>query len=268
MGSDGRALLAGTLAGGCEALATMPFEVTKNRIQMGHGPSGILANMVDTVRRVGPTGLYYGVQAQLLQTAVKGAIRFSAFERLKRILPPGSSFTAGLLAGVLEAVVWVAPTERLKILRQAEISHRATFGGGSSVIQATLGLVSKHGLSSLWVGSGTTMVRQGMANGMRFLMFDQFRATMPSWLPAPAAVSGVLTGVTSVWLTNPVDVLKTRVQACTGEGSQRLMSIALELLRKEGPSAFARGIGARSLKIGIGQGIIFGVYDELRKLMQ
>ena len=117
-----KTLLAGAFAGCCEAYITMPFEVTKNRIQLGHGPNSIAGNMADTVRRAGPRGLYYGIQAQVLQVSAKGAIRFTAVDRFKAVLPPGSSFTAGLLAGLTEALVWVAPTERLKVLRQAEVS--------------------------------------------------------------------------------------------------------------------------------------------------
>ena len=112
-----KTLLAGAVAGGCEAFVTMPMEVTKNRVQLGHGPATIYANMADTIRRAGAGGLYYGIEAQLVQVAAKGAIRFTAVERFKKWLPPGSSFTAGTLAGLVEAVVWVAPTERLKVLR-------------------------------------------------------------------------------------------------------------------------------------------------------
>jgi hypothetical protein len=74
----GRAFAAGGAAGVAETLVTMPFELTKNRIQMRHGPSTIPANMMDTVRRAGLPGLYYGVQAQLLQVAFKSGIRFAA----------------------------------------------------------------------------------------------------------------------------------------------------------------------------------------------
>ena len=100
----------------------MPFEVAKNRIQLGLGPRTISANMADTVRTAGPTGLFYGLQAQLVQTAAKSSIRFAAFERFKVYF---DTFTAGILAGLTEAIVLVAPTRRLKVLRQAELVHMA-----------------------------------------------------------------------------------------------------------------------------------------------
>ena len=133
------ALASGGIAGCSESLATMPFEVTKNRLQMGHGPRTMAANMVDTVRSAGPLGLYYGLQAQIAQVTGKTAIRFAAYERFTAMLPPGSAFTAGTLAGLVEAIVWVAPTERLKMLRQAEISATAastSTPGTASVLRA------------------------------------------------------------------------------------------------------------------------------------
>eukprot|EP00327_Prymnesium_parvum_P030176 CAMPEP_0195581938 /NCGR_PEP_ID=MMETSP0814-20130614/21259_1 /TAXON_ID=97485 /ORGANISM="Prymnesium parvum, Strain Texoma1" /LENGTH=235 /DNA_ID=CAMNT_0040719421 /DNA_START=1 /DNA_END=704 /DNA_ORIENTATION=+ len=235
----------------------MPLEVTKNRVQMGHGPSGLSANMRDTVRRVGVGGLYYGLQAQLVQVTVKGTIRFAAVERFKQALPAGSSFTAGTLAGCVEAIVWVVPTERLKLLRQSEIGGGAGTGVGASVIRGVRAVLAKQGVGGLWVGSGPTVARQGIANGARFCMYDNFKASMPSWMPAPAAISGGLSGLASVIMTNPVDVLKTRVQAAPIErkGAGGTFHVARQLLQSEGLQVLMQGMSARMIKIGLGQAV-------------
>ena len=258
--------MAGGIAGAAETMVTQPFEVTKNRIQLGHGPSSVLANMKDTVAKAGPTGLYYGVQAQLLQVAFKSAIRFTAFEQFKNMLPPGSNFAAGTLAGLTEAIVWVAPTERLKVLRQAELSGAAKSGAGGSVFHAAVLVVRREGLRSLWLGTGPTAARQAIANGSRFFMFDGFKRLL-SDVPGSAALAGGMTGVASVFFTNPVDVVKTHVQATpVSEGGKRASPLAAvrELLRSKGVGVLARGMQARILKIGIGQAVIFGTYDAVR----
>ena len=74
LSSQQRAFIAGGVAGVTEALVTMPMEVTKNRLQMGHGPPGILASMRDTVRVAGPQGLWFGIQPQLVQVGGKAAV--------------------------------------------------------------------------------------------------------------------------------------------------------------------------------------------------
>ena len=55
-------------------------------------------------------------------------------------------------------------------------------------------------------------------------------------------------------LTYPVDVLKTHLQAAPidvkGAGT---FSAVLDLMRRDGYNMLTRGVGARALKIGLGQ---------------
>lgn len=252
----------------------MPFEVTKNRLQMGRGPTGIVASMLDTIKVAGPQGLWYGLQPQLVQVAGKTAIRFAAFERFKALLPPGSTFTAGTLAGLTEAVVWVAPTERLKMLRQAEIGGGASASspGTSSVFRAMLLVLERDGVRGLWMGTGPTAARQALANGTRFFMFERFKKLLQPLLPTAvlSAVAGGVTGVVSVVLTNPVDVIKTRVQAAPlGAPGDRAAGVAHAvrslLAEQDLVSAMSVGMKARALKIGLGQAIVFGTYEVVSR---
>lgn len=306
--STRRALVAGGVAGGTEAICTMPFEVAKNRIQLGLGPRTISANMADTVRTAGPTGLFYGLQAQLVQTAAKSSIRFAAFERFKVYF---DTFTAGILAGLTEAIVLVAPTERLKVLRQAELVHSgggaaaaaaaatkaaasrsaatsaatsaavnsatvvgaaAAGGGGPSAAAGTYSLVGaitkivkEHGVAGLWHGTGPTAARQAAANGIRLGLFELLATPLRERTPLPKAVvpalAGGLCGIVSTIMTNPIDVIKTHVQA----SSQPPASVLRNLLREEGLAVLAKGTSARCIKIGSGQAVIFGVYDLVKR---
>jgi len=76
-----------------------------------------------------------------------------------------------------------------------------------------------------------------------------------------APLAGGVTGVASVLLTNPIDVLKTRVQ--TSSGAERVTLRAL--VATEGIRVLARGLLPRAIKIGIGQAVIFGTYDFLMR---
>lgn len=262
-----RALLAGGISGIAEACVTQPFEVTKNRIQLGHGPRGVYSNMADTVARRGAGGLYYGLQPQLVQVSSKAAIRFAAVENFKRILPPGSTFTAGTLAGLTEAVVIVAPTERLKVLRTSELGGLKGVGS-SSVFRAAVLVFRDQGLAGLWTGTGPTAARQALANGIRFALYDKFKKALPTSLGALGSViAGALTGIASTVITNPIDVVKTRIQSAPverGAASLSVLRSVRELLRSEGLMGLTRGTGARAVKIGIGQAIIFGVYEQVK----
>ena len=77
--------------------------------------------------------------------------------------------------------------------------------------------------------------------------------------------AGGITGVMSTVVTNPIDVLKTRVQSAPLDADGRAAAVTLRgLVEKEGPAVLARGLGPRVVKIGLGQAIIFGVYDAVR----
>jgi len=79
--------------------------------------------------------------------------------------PPATRLLAGTLAGVAEALIWVAPTERLKMLRQAEISASAGQRKHSNLLASVAHVVRDQGVAGLWVGVGPTVLRQAIANG-------------------------------------------------------------------------------------------------------
>lgn len=64
--------------------------------------------------------------------------------------------TAGLAAGVTEAVVVVTPTDVLKIRLQT-----AQSGASKNVVQTLTGIIRNEGLGALWTGVGLTAARQG-----------------------------------------------------------------------------------------------------------
>ena len=108
------------------------------------------------------------------------------------------------------------------------------------------------GPAALWLGALPTAIRQTLANAVRFFVYDRARRHVPDGVPAPAAVAGACTGCVSVLLTNPVDVVKTRVQAAPLQsgGAASSVEVVRNLLRDEGLQALGKGLGARLLKIG------------------
>jgi hypothetical protein len=144
-------LAAGSIAGCTEICFTMPFETIKTRMQFEQQVAGTGSRpvarpgMVGTCRAIveasSVRGLYYGLPICLVQSSIKNAVRFALFEQLKGILgqvgamsAQHRTFVAGAGAGAIEAAIWVAPTERLKTLRQTQVR-------GSSVGAAAVWLL-------------------------------------------------------------------------------------------------------------------------------
>ena len=130
-------------------------------------------------------------------------------------------------------------------------------------------MLAQQGVTGLWLGVVPTAARQMVSNGARFAVFEQMKNYLTAWqAPAPAALAGGCAGVFSVMLTNPVDVVKTHMQATplTARSGGTLVAVR-ELIASEGLGAFARGLSARAWKIGLGQAVIFGTYDAVRSRM-
>jgi len=274
------AFFSGAVSGATEISVTMPLDTIKTQMQLNpkHGLTGTVQNVL---AQKGPAGFYFGYSAMLSQVALKAAIRFWAYEQSKNALETWMhpvddrnkiNAISGVFAGVVEAAVWVTPTERLKIMRQREInSLNPRF---NSLIGSVGIVVREQGVGSLFVGFPATAVRQGMAMGIRFALYDELKVMIagqgnkPS--PYQLLAAGCATGTISSLVNQPIDTAKSRLQA-QDKGSipryKGLVNCIATMSREEGPLALYRGSLPRVARLTIGQGIIFASYDTIRELL-
>lgn len=120
-----------------------PFEFAKTRMQLRDTPSAagaptttttkISRNPIvlirDIVRTEGPSALYTGCTTLVVGTAFKASVRFLTFDQIKNALADekghlskSSGILAGMMAGCVESVVAVTPTERIKTALYAPCS--------------------------------------------------------------------------------------------------------------------------------------------------
>jgi hypothetical protein len=197
--------------------------------------------------------------------------------------------------------VWVTPCERLKTLRQTQLGVAAASERHTSMVVSTRLLLREQGLfAGLFAGAGPTVIRQAGSVGVRFALYDAVMHALHS-VVAPQAwhalVCGFVVGVVTTVLNNPVDVVKSRVQAyepalirptsatagtstTAGISTSRPnntalrgashtprrmsgMAAAREVLREQGLRGFTAGLQPRLLKIGVGQAVIFYSYEQI-----
>jgi solute carrier family 25 citrate transporter 1 len=282
----GKQLFAGGIAGSVETVITMPFEVTKTWQQLHQRTSlSVFSSMCSIVQTNQIRGLYYGMPAMLIQTSLKVAIRFCAFEQYKvwllQWIPDLSgkhakarNFWAGFFAGATEAIVWVTPCERLKILRQSQLGllherHTTWHSSLRMVLRA-------EGIRGLFQGLYPTVLRNSTTMGLRFLMYDWVMIQLlhacsvrQSWHPI---ASGFLVGTLGTIINNPLDVVKSVIQAQEKTivisptfimQSTNMIQCSRQLFNAAGPSVFFCGMGARIWKVSIGQAVIFFTYEHV-----
>eukprot|EP00934_Nitzschia_sp_Nitz4_P003496 Nitzschia sp. Nitz4//scaffold129_size63868//57626//58744//NITZ4_006207-RA/size63868-processed-gene-0.64-mRNA-1//1//CDS//3329534929//3486//frame0 len=249
------------------------------------GPWGTAKRIV---QREGFFALYKGLTAVYMGIVPKMAIRFLSFEQYKDALnaytPLGRSttatFTAGLAAGLTEAVLIVTPAEVCKIRMQsqyhsmadpAQMQHRKY----KNVFQTAFTIVREEGLGALYKGVVPTMLRQGCNQAVNFTGYNLIKQQVVKYqekelAPYQSLVIGGFSGGMGPCVNNPLDVVKTRMQKqVVHEGKTPkytgLVQACVVIAKEEGFGALYKGLVPRLLRIVPGQAITFMTYEFVSK---
>ncbi|KAJ2903587.1 hypothetical protein MKZ38_009640 [Zalerion maritima] len=151
------------------------------------------------------------------------------------------SGVAGGLAGCA-AKTLVAPLDRVKILFQAGSPQfiryqNSWFGTGAAMRDIYL----NEGAIGLFKGHSATLIRIFPYAGIKFLAYEQIRGLVISRkdheTPFRRLISGSLAGVTSVFFTYPLEVIRVRMAFETkAHGHSNLAAICRQIYR-ENPTA-------------------------------
>lgn len=227
----------------------------------------------------------------------KMAIRFTSYESYKaaltnketgKISGPGTFF-AGLAAGVTEAVAVVTPMEVVKIRLQAQhhsMSDPLDVPKYRNAAHAAYTVAKEEGVGALWRGVSLTALRQGTNQAANFTAYSYLKkllqdmqgnklgaehggSNLPGW---QTSVIGLVSGAVGPFTNAPIDTIKTRLQrtpAAEGQTAMnRIMMIAKEMFKQEGPKAFYKGITPRVMRVAPGQAVTFTVYEYLKSILE
>lgn len=263
-------LLSSATAGAVEALATYPFEFAKTRVQLQprlyshHNPFSVLFNVV---RYEGVGAVYTGCSTLVLGTAFKVSVRFASYTwfraRLvddKGTLTPGRGVLTGCLAGLVESVVAVTPTERVKTLLIEQARARVGLHRERK-IDPGLGLKSIRGL---YRGLVPTILKQSSTQGVKMGSYNVIRELSRRWeVPQNALtafVTGALAGTVTVYVTQPFDMIKTWAQSARGAGT---IAAVRDIVLETGLQGLWAGSTSRVGRLAFSSSILYTVYEKV-----
>ncbi|PNP80109.1 Fum11p [Fusarium nygamai] len=266
-------LVAGSVAGGLEIAITYPAEFAKTRLQLNQGTGRNKQNV--PWPRFG-LQWYSGCIPFLIGNSVKTSIRFVSFDGYQKLLTDddGNISRSGILlagfgAGATESLLAVTPSERIKTIiiedrRLEKPRIRNSFHAMSIIAR-------DHGLSGFFQGFWPTTARQSAGSAIRLGSYTFLKQVVQSRTPPGEKIGtvktfiiGSLAGLITVYLTQPLDTIKTRMQrleARTRYGNAFIC--ARSILEQEGFAAFWSGAVARSLRLVMSGGIVFMVYEKV-----
>lgn len=263
--------LAGGLGGAVDSIFTMPFDTVKTTMQLNKQAHPTMSGCVRSILHAdGIAGFYRGYFPFAVMAFGKAGVRWGCNRMIKDSVTACGyntnnlfwNFSCGAGAGVAEALVWTAPYERLKTLRQ----KAAGTGLQSTSYSQIFGV---HGIRGLWVGASPTAMRSASNAAIRFgvaghlqRLFRELSGTPEGQkLPALATfLAGGTGGAISTVCNNPVDVVKTRMQSGATSG---LAATFKTLYKENGVRAFTAGLAPRVLQIFLSQGIQFTVVAQV-----
>ncbi|RGP66689.1 mitochondrial carrier leu5 [Fusarium longipes] len=148
------------------------------------------------------------------------------------------SGVAGGLAGCAGKTV-VAPLDRVKILFQASNPRFAKYTGSWVGVASAMKDIHRYeGLTGLYRGHSATLLRIFPYAGIKFLAYEQIRAIIipdrSHETPMRRLLSGSLAGVTSVFFTYPLEVIRVRLAFETKrDGHSSLSSICRQIYNEQ-----------------------------------
>ncbi|KAF7541921.1 hypothetical protein G7054_g336 [Neopestalotiopsis clavispora] len=273
--STSRSIIAGALAGAIEISITYPAEFAKTRSQLNRK---LAEGQKLPWPPFGPQW-YAGCTTLIIGNSAKAAIRFVAFEQYKRLLADENgkvsgprNVIAGFFAGMTESLFAVTPTESIKttLIDDRKRANPRMKG----FLDAIPIIYKERGMRGFFQGLVPTAARQSANSAVRFGSYTTLKQLAESYT-APGEKLGMLgtfgiggvAGVITVYATQPLDTIKTRMQSIEAKqvygNSFRCASM---IFKQEGFFTFWSGAVPRLGRLILSGGIVFAMYEKSMEL--
>lgn len=277
---------AGAIAGVCADGLMHPADTLKARLQSQRGPpfkynstwhafQTIVAK--EGIRR----GLYAGFSAVLLGTIPTHAIMFATYKSTQRGVEPKVSdeyvpavdFAAGAFGELCSLVTYMPAEVVAKRLQVAGAGLGLVGRNYNSTFHALRVIHRTEGVPGLYTGVFSTLLRDVPYTAMQFAMFEKGKRVLSQdrqqdisdW---EAGVLGLGVGAVAAVLTNPMDVVKTRMQVQMPGTSRQYRNAGhcfTRIVQEEGLAALISGVGPRVLWVAPSSAITLSVYEAVSR---
>ncbi|KAF7191713.1 putative mitochondrial carrier C19G12.05 [Pseudocercospora fuligena] len=274
-----RSILAGSTAGAIEIAITYPFEFLKTRTQLNQR----LASSNSKPIPFPPFGpqWYAGCTTLIIGNSIKAGVRFVAFDQYKSLLsnPDGTisgpmTVVSGFLAGATESLLAVTPFESIKTQliddRKREKPRMRGFVHGSALI------AREQGIRGFFKGFVPTTARQAANSAVRFSSYTSLKQLAQSYTSPGEKLGtlstfgiGAVAGTITVYATQPIDTVKTRMQAIDSKGMYKnSLDCGVKILKQEGVLKLWSGAMPRLGRLMFSGAIVFAMYEKTIEVLE
>ncbi|KAI9652135.1 MAG: hypothetical protein M1829_001840 [Trizodia sp. TS-e1964] len=270
-----RSIIAGSTAGAVEIAITYPAEFAKTRIQLNRQ----LADKKLPWPSFGPAW-YAGCTTLIIGNSIKAGIRFVAFDQYKSLLQDENgnisgprTVIAGFGAGITESLLAVTPFESIKTTliddRKSAKPRMRGFLHGSKII------AQERGIRGFFQGFVPTTARQAANSATRFGTYTSLKHIAQSYVAPGEKLGsigtfgiGAIAGFITVYVTQPLDTVKTRMQSIQARKEYRNSFVCVSrIVKEEGFLTLWSGALPRLARLMLSGGIVFTMYEKTMELL-
>ncbi|KAK4439963.1 Mitochondrial arginine transporter BAC1 [Sesamum alatum] len=272
LGSGYKEYVAGMLAGVATVVVGHPFDTVKVKLQKHNtGAHGMkYKNGLHCTARIlkteGVKGLYCGATSSFLGMAFESSLSFGIYSQSKKLLQgeirnekpqPLAIVPSGAFAGAIISLI-LCPSELIKCRMQVQgvDSSLPSSSRYSGPIDCALRTVKTEGITGIFRGGVTTLLRESIGNAIFFSIYEHVRYYMhlsvrdgsgdlEHLIDAGVGIlSGGLGGIACWSAVLPFDVAKTIIQTSPDKNHTRNPFRVLEsIYRRSGIGGCYTGLG-------------------------
>eukprot|EP01134_Creolimax_fragrantissima_P002689 CFRG2689T1 len=267
-----------------------PAALVKTRLQVARRNAqyhGAIATFKNIYRSDGFRGFYHGFATTALGIVPAQGLYLSTYEKVradaKCYLPNNKhEMIRNLIAGgsaSLASQMVICPVDVISqrlIVQAMDVKHGQVkrFNGGWDVARD---IIKTNGVRGLYRGFMPSITMYAPSSGIWWATYGFVQKNANSRLVHTTedgekfrvpvqAISGMTAGMTAAVLTNPLDVLKTRIQ--TSRSKLGIIGTAKHLIKTEGIIGFSNGLTARLMNSAPVSILMITVYELVKRLSQ
>ncbi|CAN9512725.1 unnamed protein product [Ophioblennius macclurei] len=274
-----RHLVAGGGAGAVSRTCTAPLDRLKVMMQVYGSRTNnmcIMTGLMQMIREGGARSLWRGNGVNVLKIAPESALKFMAYEQIKRLIGSDQEtlcilerFMAGSLAGVI-AQSTIYPMEVLK----TRLALRTT-GQYAGISDCAKQIFRREGLGAFYKGYVPNMLGIIPYAGIDLAVYETLKNSyLQQYSPSGGEPSvlvllacGTVSSTCGQLASYPLALIRTRMQAqAVTENNQQTTMTGLfrHIVQTEGPAGLYRGLAPNFLKVIPAVSISYVVYEHLK----
>jgi len=285
-------MVAGACAGVAEHTFMYPLDLVKTRMQACPGGKGVGVALNSVLKEEGVRGLYRGVGAVVLGAIPGHAIHFATYEAVKRWL--GGSHTASgkdnsgwrnvvadMGAGSCATMMHDAVSTPVDVVKQRMQLYGNTSTYGKRISTTAMQAFKEGGWRAFYVSYPTTVAMNIPVFAVYFATYERVKKFMTPLLkledpdafnPLIHSSAGACAGGVAAACSNPLDVIKTRLQTqVVREGVPEFsgpIDCIRKLVAKDGLNGFLKGLSARVIYQAPGAACCWLAYEYVKHVLK